>query len=123
MTLKCQIFYSDFKPVLRYTLNGTLPWEEMTIRLTTKGNSQKTINTNKYSDPMGQPLTFDCPATTGNVDVFQIRNLTAGLYTLLGYSMSTDRYLNVYGNKTVAFENDKVEFAFEFGKRNVMLVG
>ena len=123
MTLKCQIFYSDFKPVLRYTLNGTLPWEEMTIRLTTKGNSQKTINTNKYSDPTGQPLTFDCPATTGNVDVFQIRNLTAGLYTLLGYSMSTDRYLNVYGNKTVAFENDKVAFAFEFEKRNVMLVG
>ena len=79
MTLKCRIFHSDFKPVLRYTLNGTLPWEEMTIRLTTKGNSGKTINTNKYPSPTGQPLSLDCPATTGNVDVFQIANLTAGL--------------------------------------------
>ena len=74
------LFHSIFKPVVRYTLNGTLPWREMTIRLTAQGNSGKDVS--NYAQTPGQNVPTTCP-NTGKIETFQIANLTAGSFDFI----------------------------------------
>ena len=69
-------FNRQYKPVLRYSLNGTEPWTQITLQMSVLGNSG--LNLTWYRRHLNGTFEGNCPIQVGQQSTHVFSNLTAG---------------------------------------------